>query len=137
MEIEAQSTFALIAELAVGLAGFAGVAAAFGGRDRAYARVELTRMRALFVHAALVLAVSLLATSLLWSGFALQEACSWAAGLGLAGSGLLVKLRQGHTRRIAGVVLILGGLWTAGQPLYHQYQMQSGEMQGHHHHMNH
>ena len=59
------------------------------------------------------------------------------AGLGLAGSGLLVKLRQGNARRIAGVVLILGGLWTAGQPLYHQYQMQSGEMQGHHHHQMH
>ncbi len=57
------------------------------------------------------------------------------AGLGLAGSGLLVKLRQGQARRIAGVVLILGGLWTAGQPIYHQYQMQSGER--HQHHMNH
>lgn len=83
--IEAQSTFALIAELAVGLAGFGGVAAAFGGRDRSYAPVELTRMRALFVHAALVLASSLFATSLLWFGFALSTACFWCCLLGLAG----------------------------------------------------
>ena len=42
-------------------------------------------MRALFVHAALVLSVSLLAISLLWSGLSLREACSWAAALGAAG----------------------------------------------------
>ena len=83
--IEAESTFALIAELAVGLAGFGGVAAAFGGRDRSYAPVELTRMRALFAHAALVLASSLLATSLLWFGLDLSQACFWSSALGLAG----------------------------------------------------
>lgn len=83
--IEAESTFGLIAELAVGLAGFAGVAAAFGGRDRAYAPVELTRLRALFVHAALVLASSLLGTTLLWLGLPLNQASFWSAALGLAG----------------------------------------------------
>jgi hypothetical protein len=83
--IEAESTFALIAELALGLAGFAGVAAAFGGRDRSYAPVELTRMRALFVHAALALSCSLLATSLLWFGLSLSQACFWSSALGLAG----------------------------------------------------
>ena len=69
----------------MGLAGFAGVAAAFGGRDRAYAPVELTRMRALFAHAALALAVSLLHTALLWFGSTLGSACFWASALGLAG----------------------------------------------------
>lgn len=86
-EIEAEATFGLIAELAVGLAGFAGVAAAFGGRDRAYAPVELTRLRALFVHAALVLGGCLLAIALLWFGFSLSEACLGSAALGFAGEG--------------------------------------------------
>jgi hypothetical protein len=69
----------------VGLAGFAGVAAAFGGRDRAYAPAELTRLRALFVHAALVLASSLLGTTLLWFGWPLTRVSFWSAALGLAG----------------------------------------------------
>jgi hypothetical protein len=42
-------------------------------------------MRALFAHAALVLAGSMLGTSLLWFGLPLDAACFWASALGLLG----------------------------------------------------
>jgi len=87
-EIELQSTFALIAELALGLAGFAGVAAAFGGRDRIYAPVEITRLRSLFVHASLALAVSLFAISLIAFDLDPSTSCYWPSAFGALGQAL-------------------------------------------------
>ena len=46
-----EDTFSLIAELSIGLAGFSGVAAAFGGRERAYRPTERIRLTAVFVEA--------------------------------------------------------------------------------------
>ena len=57
--VEQYSSFELLAELGLGLAGFAGVAAAFGGRARAYGKVDLSRLMVLFVCAGLVVAGSL------------------------------------------------------------------------------
>lgn len=57
--VEQYSSFGLLAELGLGLAGFAGVAVAFGGRARAYGRVDLNRLIALFVCAGFVVAGSL------------------------------------------------------------------------------
>jgi len=54
--IENSDTFDLFAELAIAVAGFAGVASAFGGRDRSFGSAELIRLRALFQFSALVLA---------------------------------------------------------------------------------
>ena len=85
--IDSQSIFSLVAELALGLAGFGGVAAAFGGKDRAYAPVELGRLRSLFTHAFLALAVSLLTISLLALGLTPSRAyvsASIAGGLSQA-----------------------------------------------------
>jgi hypothetical protein len=57
--IEQLSAFELLAELGLGLAGFAGVAAAFGGRARAYDKVDLNRLMVLFACAGSVVAGSL------------------------------------------------------------------------------
>jgi len=57
--IELFSAFELLAELGLGLAGFAGVAAAFGGRARSYDKVDLNRLMVLFACAGSVVAGSL------------------------------------------------------------------------------
>lgn len=57
--IEQLSSFELLAELGLGLAGFAGVAAAFGGRARDYDKVDLNRLMVLFLCAGTVVAGSL------------------------------------------------------------------------------
>jgi len=49
-------TFELFSELAIAVAGFAGVAVALGGRDRAFGPMELVRVKSLFLYSALVLA---------------------------------------------------------------------------------
>jgi hypothetical protein len=54
--VEHSDTFDLLAELAIAVAGFAGVASAFGGRDRAFGPAELVRLTALFQFSTLVLA---------------------------------------------------------------------------------
>ena len=54
--VEHTDTFDLLAELAIAVAGFAGVASAFGGRDRAFGPAELVRLTALFQYSTLVLA---------------------------------------------------------------------------------
>ncbi len=90
-EIESDSTFALLAELALGLAGFAGVAAAFGGRDRSYAPVELARLRSLFGAAIVVLAVSLLVLSLMSFDLTPNRTYFWSSAVGgLLQAGLTV-----------------------------------------------
>ena len=63
--IDPQDIFGLVAELSLALAGFGGVAAAFGGSNRTYAPFEMDRLRALFLLAALPFATSLLALGLL------------------------------------------------------------------------
>jgi hypothetical protein len=67
--MEQLSAFELLAELGLGLAGFAGVAAAFGGRARAYDKVDLNRLMVLFVCAGSVVAGSLAVITLAALGF--------------------------------------------------------------------
>ena len=43
-------TFELFAELSIALAGFTGVAAAFGGRDREFSRIDRGRLDAVFLY---------------------------------------------------------------------------------------
>lgn len=47
-------TFTLIAELAIAIAGFGGVAAAFGGRDRVFKPTERLRLLGIFTSAGTV-----------------------------------------------------------------------------------
>jgi hypothetical protein len=46
--IENSETFSLLAEIAIAVVGFAGVASAFGGRERDFGSVELVRLGILF-----------------------------------------------------------------------------------------
>jgi len=98
--VDPQPAFALIAELALALAGFAGVAAAFGGRDRSYAPVELTRLRVLFSHAFLALSTSLFAIGLLFATTT-ETACRWASVAGMLSqtptSAYFISLVYEHT----------------------------------------
>jgi hypothetical protein len=93
-------TFALIAELALALAGFGGVVAAFGGRDRSYAPVEITRLRVLFSHAFLALSISLFAIGLLYATTA-ETAFRWASVAGVLSqtptSAYFLRLVYRHT----------------------------------------
>ena len=59
-----QDTFALFAELSLGLAGFAGVAAAFGGRDRSFGPGDRNRLLGIFVCASATLAGCVLVLTL-------------------------------------------------------------------------
>jgi hypothetical protein len=90
--IDPQSIFSLVAELALGLAGFAGVAAAFGGRDRSYAPIENFRLQSLFIHAFLALALSLVTISLLALGFAHSDAYLFASIAGAISQGPVTAL---------------------------------------------
>jgi hypothetical protein len=54
--IENSGTFELLAEIAIAVAGFAGVATAFGGRERNFGIIEKIRLTALFQYSAMVLA---------------------------------------------------------------------------------
>ena len=58
-----------MAELGLGLAGFAGVAASFGGRARAYGKVDLSRLMVLFICAGSVFAGSLAVVAFAAMGF--------------------------------------------------------------------
>jgi hypothetical protein len=53
--IENSDTFQLLVEIAIAVAGFAGVATVFGGQDRSFLAAENLRLRALFQNSALVL----------------------------------------------------------------------------------
>jgi hypothetical protein len=98
--MDPQPAFALIAELALALAGFGGVAAAFGGRDRSYAPVEISRLRVLFSHAFLALSTSLFAIGLLFSR-SVEIACLWASIAGVLSqtptSAYFIRRVYGHT----------------------------------------
>ena len=98
--MDLQPTLALVAELALGLAGFGGVAAAFGGRDRSYAPVEITRLRVLFSHSFLALSISLFAIGLLFTTTP-TTACVWASVAGVLSqtplSAYLLRLVYRHT----------------------------------------
>ncbi len=98
--MDPQPAFALIAELALALAGFGGVAAAFGGRDRSYAPVEITRLRVLFSHAFLALSTSLFAIGLLFATTT-EAACRWASVVGVLSqtptSAYFLRLVYKHT----------------------------------------
>jgi hypothetical protein len=80
--IDHHSILTLIAELAVAVVGFAGVAAAFGGRDRAYLQIEIDRLKALFSFAFIALTTSLFALSLTsFSGFG-ESSAFWSSAVG-------------------------------------------------------
>lgn len=112
--MEPQPTFALIAELALALAGFAGVAAAFGGRDRSYAPVEVSRLQSLFAHAFLALALSLIAISLLSFDLGSKSSCFWASVTGAVGQALVAGYFIPRAYRYASDPSASPGWWGFG-----------------------
>ena len=83
MTIDSLDTFALLSELAIAMMGFAGVAAAFAGRERTYAPVEEQRLRGLFQMGGIVLVGSLAVPSLSGAGMA-NSAIFRIVGLAMA-----------------------------------------------------
>lgn len=65
--------FSLIAELALGLLGFSGVAAAFGGRERAFNYVERIRFRGIVIQSSVPLFGSLAAHAFASAGLEASE----------------------------------------------------------------
>jgi hypothetical protein len=67
--IDQLDSLSLLAELAIALAGFSGVAAAFSGRERSYGPTELIRLKGLFLTSGFVFAGSGAAYILLLADF--------------------------------------------------------------------
>lgn len=76
-------TFSLIAELSIGLAGFSGVAAAFGGRERVFQPVERIRLTAVFVQAGSVFASCLAIYAVAAAGFSQASQFQVAGSIGV------------------------------------------------------
>ena len=83
-EIEQTETFSLLAELALGLAGFTGVAGAFGGRDRVYSNADRVRLQSIFLAAGCVLVGSLCALTLIAAGWSPGQSYRWSSLLAAA-----------------------------------------------------
>ena len=65
-----------MAELGLGLAGFAGVGSAFGGRSREYGKIDLIRLMVLFLSAGSVVAGSLAVLTL--ASYGLDDVTSYS-----------------------------------------------------------
>ena len=72
----APEAYSLLAELSLGLLGFSGVAAAFGGRDRVFRGSEFARLQGVFRHSGIALAGCLLVLSLFEAGVAAAKTFS-------------------------------------------------------------
>lgn len=70
--IDSADTFSLVAELAVALAGFTGIAATFGGRGRQYSEADKVRVEGIFLASASVLAISLCVLTLGRTGLRIE-----------------------------------------------------------------
>ena len=81
-EIDHTQIFSLLAELALALGGFTGVAAAFGGRDRTFTIAERTRLITIFLSAGGALAGSLCVLTFASADALATSAFVWASALG-------------------------------------------------------
>jgi hypothetical protein len=96
-----QDTFALFAELSLGLAGFAGVAAAFGGRHRSYRPGDENRLVGLFVSAGVTLAGCVAILTLIATDMAVHNAFLLVSALLFAVSGMVTLKRVPLNYRLA------------------------------------
>jgi len=78
-EIDYSETFSVLAELALGLAGFTGVAAAFGGRDRVFSYVDQVRLVGIFLAAGSVLVGCLAVLTLSSAEVSSATTYAWAS----------------------------------------------------------
>jgi hypothetical protein len=119
-------TFHLLAEVAIAIAGFAGVASVFGGRDKQYRDAELLRIRGLFQLSALVLAGCFGVASFKAAGMSHEATVSLVSMILMVANGLValdaplkaLKLygRNGSTVTVASLVIVWS-LYLVGVPL--------------------
>ena len=77
--MENSQAFTLFPELALALAGFAGIAATFGGKNRTYDPAEKERLIGLFVISASTIAISVLTIALFSAGLIAATVYFWAS----------------------------------------------------------
>ena len=130
-----EDTFSLIAEISIGLAGFSGVAAAFGGRDRSFRRTERIRLTGVFVMAGSTLAGCLAIYATAAAGFiaATQYQAAGSVCFVVSAWMLAVPIRQaggetGNPESTAsvGVLALTAGLTTLCLVLYGMCVFQGG-----------
>ena len=98
--VDYQDTFALFAELSLGLAGFAGVAAAFGGRDRSFGRGDQNRLVGLFGSAGAALAGCVTILTLDATNMPVHSVFLLVSALSFAFVGVLAVARIPYTYRL-------------------------------------
>ena len=86
-------TYELFAELSIALAGFSGVASAFGGRNREFSPIEKSRLDAMFQFSGASLGASLLVLTLAEAG--MPESKVFSSVCALSGAAILaIACRQ-------------------------------------------
>ncbi len=130
-----EDTFSLIAELSIGLAGFTGVAAAFGGRERAYQPIERVRLTAVFLISGGALAGCLAIHATAAAGFSAATQFQTAGticfvitvcGLAVSGSKAIRETRNPESTASAGAVALNFGLTALCLVLYGMSVLQGG-----------
>ena len=145
--IDQLETFSLFAELAIGLAGFTGVAAAFGGRDRVYSSADKIRIEGILLLAGSVLVGSLCVLTLTGAGLSAPATFGWASLVaaalqfpnfftGFSRGYVLVKSPESSTsgRIYAQAMVLIGGclglyagniiVWREAWPLFAAFSLQ-------------
>lgn len=111
--IEHVDTFHLLAEIAIAIAGFAGVASVFGGREKKYREAELLRIRGLFQISVLVLLGGFGISVLQASGMSNQQAISLISLVLIVAYGMVfldVPLKAIRLYRTRGSTVTVGSL---------------------------
>lgn len=124
--IEHTATFHILAEVAIAIAGFAGVASVFGGREKQYREAELLRIRGLFELSALVLIGCFGISVVQAAGMSKPEAISFVSLVLILAYGLVVldvplkaiKLyRKRESTVTVGALITAFSVYVVGLPL--------------------
>ena len=120
-------TFELFAELSIALAGFSGVASAFGGRGREFNPIERSRLDAMFQFSGVSLGASLLVLTLAEAG--VPESRVFSVGCALSGFVILgifgrqfprvVRLRQDGESTTSRGFLVLAFPYLLGLSIFY------------------
>lgn len=114
--VEHVDIFYLLAEIAIAVAGFAGVATVFGGREKRFRDAELLRLRGLFQLSALVLTGCFGIASIQAAGLSNEQTMSFVSMILTVAYGLVaidVPLKAIRLYRKKETTVTLGALITA------------------------
>lgn len=124
--IEHADTFHLLAEIAIAVAGFAGVATVFGGREKQFRDAELLRVRGLFQLSALVLVGCFGIASIQAAGLPSEQTIAFVSMILIVAYGLVaidtplkaIRLyREKETTVTLGALIVACSLYVFGLPL--------------------